>query len=661
MDPSKYHDLFKSEAAEILRSLNNLIVELEKKPSSVDVLNEIFRMAHTLKGIAATMNYTEITKLTHEMETGLDVLRKYPSRVNQETCTLLFSALDTLNRLVSCAGGNISDADNAKLQQLIGELGKISVIIPSEEESQDGSLCERRMLRVSNEDKDVMAQAVQRGMKAYIFTVALHKDCPMMQARAFVILKTLKDYGEILNEAYTLNQVKAARFGRSFVVICMIKNDVEDVEKEIISIQDVESINVKPVSTDQFQGEVAAVKKVGDPDKHRRADSVEQNVRVSLKQLDTIVNLVGELVINRTQLETIARSIDDMSLTDRLLIANRLLSELQSNVMEARLIPMKTVCDYFPRMVRDLAVSEGKQVKLEIVGDDIGMDRIILDEIRDPLVHILRNSVDHGIELPAVRQQRGKDPVGLIKIRVSKEKNFVVIEVSDDGKGLDLAVIKKKAVSLGVVTEEEVSFLSDQEAAMLITEPGLSTAEKITQISGRGVGMDIVKKKVELFGGSFMIDTRSSQGSVFTMKLPVNRTIMKALMVKVSGQIYAIPIVAIMRIIEGKPGLIQAVDGKMFFKENDQEIPIIHLGDVFGFKNRNKFLKEEKFQNFPVVLVQVNHKVVGLMVDELVNQQEMVIKTLDERLSRVRGVGGATILGSGKVALVVDVPSLVEA
>ncbi len=666
MDSSKYQDLFKSEASDALHSLNNLLVELEKNPSSIGTLNEIFRMAHTVKGMAATMNYTEIVQVSHEMENVLDALRKNPSRVDQEICTVLFEALDALRLIVHVGSQDASPALEAdELIQLVSRLNKITATVSNAEKPQADSFSERRMVRINDEDKTVIAKAALEGVGTYITKIVLHKDCAMVEARSFVVLKALKDAGQILNEAYVLNQIKSAQFGKSFVVFFMTKNNIEDIKKEITSIQDVEFVDFELMPAEPFK-HTAGTQPPNAKDKEANAVLADQpvspsaqSIRVSVQQLDTIVNLAGELVINKMQLETIAKLVANTDLSDHLSATHRLLSELQMEVMNVRLIPLSMICDHFPRMIRDLAKSEGKQINLEISGAEIGLDRIILDEIKDPIIHILRNCVDHGIELPAVRRQKGKNPAGLIKIQARKERGMVAIEVVDDGNGMDIERIKTKAISMGLITNEEALHLSDQEAVMLITAPGLSTAEKVTQISGRGVGMDIVKKKVELFGGSFMIDTRPSLGSTFIIKLPVSMTILKGLMVKVCQQIYAIPVANILKIVYGKQESIKIIDNKKVLVDQDQNIPLICLRDEFGFKGDDLSSKEGSSQNIPVVIVGVNNKLKGLIVDGLVNQQDMVVKALDENLSKIKGIGGATILGSGKVALIVDVPALV--
>ncbi len=424
MDASQYQDLFKSEAIETLQSLNNLLVQLEKTPSSVDILNEIFRMAHTLKGMAATMNYPQIVRLSHEMENLLDALRGNPSRVDQEICSVLFEAFDALARLVAQAGSQDPSVGVAtdKIDDVVKRLNKMTSSVADSIKIQADPFAERRMVRINDDDKIVIAKAALEGIGTYITKIVLNKDCAMPEARSFVILKVLQEAGKILNEAYVHNQIKNAQFGKSFVVFFMTKGHIEDIKKEIESIQDVEFVDFQLMPAEPLKAAAST------PSPPGMASSV-QSIRVSVEQLDTIVNLVGELVINKMQLETIAQRAGNVDFSDHLSVMHRLMSELQTQVMNVRLFPMATICDHFPRMVRDLAKSEGKQVNLEIVGAEIGLDRVILDEIKDPLVHILRNCVDHGIELPAIRQQKGKDPSGLIKIQIRKERGRVLIEI----------------------------------------------------------------------------------------------------------------------------------------------------------------------------------------------------------------------------------------
>jgi len=589
MDISKYKELFNSEAAEILQTLNNLLIQLEKTPASRDILNEIFRMAHTLKGMAATMNYTQIVKLSHEIEDRLDTLRENPSSVDGETCSWLFRSFDALSRSVA----------------------------------EPEPFAERRMVRINDGDKTVIAQAAEEETLTYTAKIVLNKDCAMPEARAFVILKVLKDSGKILNEGYVHNQIKTVHFGKSFVVFFMTNKGIAGIKKEIKSIPDVAVVDIELIAA-------------GTP----KTASQALGIRVPVEQLDTIFNLVGELVINKTQLETIAKKTANEDLTERLSITHRLMSELQMEVMNARLFPMSTICDQFPRLVRDMALSEGKEVDLEISGAEIGLDRFILDVIKDPLIHILRNSVGHGIEMPDIRRQQNKSPKGLIKIKAKREGGRVLIEVTDDGRGMDIERIKDKAVAMNLISSEKAAQLSGREALMLVCAPGLSTAQEITVISGRGVGMDIVKEKVELVGGSFSIETEASKGSRFTIDLPVSLAIVKGLMVRINGQTYAIPVSNIVRVMYGDPRKIK-------------DMPLISMREVFGFK------QDTPVDNTPIVIVDVNKKSAGLMVDGLVNQQEMIVKALDRNLSGIRGISGTTILGTGKVALIIDVPALV--
>lgn len=654
MDASQYQDLFKSEAIETLQSLNNLLVQLEKTPSSVDILNEIFRMAHTLKGMAATMNYPQIVGLSHEMENLLDALRGNPSGVDQEICSVFFEALDALARLVAQAGSQDPSVGVAtdKLDDVVKRLNKMTSSVADSIKIQADPFAERRMVRINDDDKIVIAKAALEGIGTYITKIVLNKDCAMPEARSFVILKVLQEAGKILNEAYVHNQIKNAQFGKSFVVFFMTKGHIEDIKKEIESIQDVAFVDFKLMPAEPLKAAAST------PSPPGMASSV-QSIRVSVEQLDTIVNLVGELVINKMQLETIAQRAGGVDFSDRLSVMHRLMSELQTQVMNVRLFPMATICNHFPRMVRDLAQSEGKQVNLEMVGAEIGLDRVILDEIKDPLVHILRNCVDHGIELPAIRQQRGKDPSGLIKIQIRKERGRVLIEITDDGNGMDVQRLKTKAVSMGLITEEEALSLSDQEAVMLIVAPGFSTAEVVTQTSGRGVGMDIVKQNLQRLGGFFAIETRPLMGSTFSISLPVSMTILQGLMVEIHHQIYAIPVVNIVKIVYGTSESIKTIDHKKVLVHHNQSIPLICLRDELGFKGDDCLPPEGLSENRPVLVVNVNNKTAGLLVDGLGNQQDMIVKALDKNLTRIKGIGGATILGSGKVALIIDVPALV--
>jgi two-component system chemotaxis sensor kinase CheA len=645
-----YRDLFNSEAKEILQALNTLLIDLEKNTASVELLNEIFRQAHTLKGMAAAMEYTPIVQLSHGMEHVLDALRKDFSKVNQNTCSVLFEVFDVLNRLVTAVESKGSASDIKELDDVIKKLNAIAASAPAPKPE---SFLEKRMLRLDDAQRSMIAKAAREGVRTYIVKIVLSKDCSMVEARSFVVLQTLKDAGDIINESYVHNQIESARFGRSFVLFFMTKGNIDQIRANVKAIAEVDLADFRLMLPEALPPAAEAAPAMPE-EKNIRASAPAQTIRVPVKQLDHIVNLVGELVINRIQLETIAKSVTSMELTERLLSLNRLLVDLQTEALNVRLIPLTAVYDQFPRLVRDLAKSQGKSINLEIQGADIGLDRAILDEIKDPLIHILRNCVDHGIEIPDLRRKAGKSPDGLIKIQTRREGGMITIEVSDDGQGINIKRIKEKALGMGLITDEQARQMNDREAIMLITAAGLSTAEIITETSGRGVGMDMAKKKVELFGGSFAIDTRPSQGSTFIIKLPVSMLIMPALMVKIHGHTYAIAVTNVLKIISIDSSAIKTHDNRPVLADGDELIPLVCLAEQFGFGRSSC----ENGQ-IPVVIVHVNNKTAGLLVDELVSQQDMVIKDLDENLKKIKGISGATILGSGKVALIVDVPALV--
>lgn len=680
MEANQYKELFASEAKDILSHLNKRLVYLEKQPNDKDCLNEIFRQAHTLKGMAATMGYEDITKLTHEMESVLDLLRQEKLRAEKNIVDLLFNAFDVLEKLIdneSAEKENGGGEKTADLTALTGKLEKITTafqkkIIPTRKNGTPN-------LRLEKADRLEIIEKEKQGFRTYHVVIRLTLDCALKEPRAFVIARALQDMGKIIRQESLFKQLAEGKFDYHFELFLITREHPDLVIEKIKVIQDVEDIILNPIKAEDASFPVKSAdpaQKTGMSEKSKAKDNGElkheaQMVKVPLIKLDNLMDAVGELVINKLRLKNIAKELQQKLLDESLDQMSRLTDILQAGIVDVRLVPMDYIFNRFPRLVRDLAAQEKKEVDFIVEGADIGLDRTILDEINTPLVHLLKNSVAHGIELPEERKKAGKNPVGKITLSARRERAFVVIEVSDDGIGIDGEQIKKAAIKKGIISEEEASKLSDEETFLLTTSPGFSTSKTVTEASGRGVGMNSVKTTVESFGGSLAIESKINEESRFILKLPLSMAIIQALLVKVAGETYAIPLVNITETIKVKFDIIKHLEHHEVIPYRDEVLPLIRLTKKFGFLdeineiNELPVITETKQNPHPakkrvsVVVVEVGRKKAGLVVDKLLGQQEVVIKTLAEPLKNLKGIAGATILGDGKVALIADVAGLV--
>lgn len=673
MDTSQYKDLFISEGRELLSALNKCLVSLEKQPKDKECLNEIFRQAHTLKGMAASMSYDDITKLTHEMESVLDLLRRGSLEADTNTVNLLFQSFDSLENLVDGVA-SLNEADKKKenkiVSVLVSKLQKIREVYPQKRE--DLIKEKRSNLRLEDSDRLEIAQKYKEGYVTYRVTISLKKDCVMKEARAFVVVKALEDLGQVIRAQFIYKQLESRKFGRHFGLFFITKELSSIVKEKIIVVSGVDNIILKPLELDELgldkiksqQTEQSAIDLLKLEENSAKEPTITKReahmVRVSLDRLDSLMNLVGELVINKIRLNSIGVSLESKPLNEALTQLDRLTDELQRDIMETRLVPMDYIFNRFPRIVRDLAIGENKEIDLIIEGADIGLDRTILDEINDPLIHLLRNSVNHGIEMPQRRIQLGKNPRGKVRLVARRERNFVIIEVSDDGQGIDPEEIRKTAIEKGIISEAKAKELNQEEIIMLITTPGFSTTKTVNQISGRGVGMNLVKTKIESFGGVLTIQSQVSVGAKFTLKLPLSMAIIQALLVKISSQIYAIPLVNILETIKIKNENIKTFEHHEVVTYRDEVLPLVRLKEKFGFISENINNESNKSESFiPVVIIEVSHKKIGLIIDGFIGQQEVVIKTLKGAIKNMAGLAGATILGDGKIAMIIDVSSIV--
>ncbi|MDD5747117.1 MAG: chemotaxis protein CheA, partial [Candidatus Omnitrophica bacterium] len=531
MGVEQYRALFATESEEHLQIISNAVLNLEKDPHNTEILNEIFRSAHTLKGMSATMGFESLTKLTHKMEDVLDVFRSQKRSVTGDVVDILFRCLDMLQMLLEevKTQKNLNLDISALLVELESVIPAINSAAKQTVAESDKEICltamEKQNLSVVSRDQDV---------KLYTLKVYLSPDCQLKSVRVFMIFAKLDEMGEIVKAVPSVEDLEMSRFDRLFSVLFLSKvpkKKIEEVLKKIMEVDRVDVGIIKDVA--QIPEEKEPESSASAPDAVQAAKAVPgrdliqqmgfkkiQSIRVSTQRLDKLMNFVGELVISKIRLMQIAQTHQLQPLNEILTNIDRLTSDLQDEVMQARLIPMSQVFDRFPRMVRDLAHTEKKQINFEVTGGEIELDRTVLDEIADPLVHLLRNSIDHGIELPEERKNAGKNPAGTVRLGARRERTYVLIEVSDDGKGIDPNLMRVLAVKKGFMTEEDASKLSDKEAIGIITLAGFSSAETITDTSGRGVGMDVVKMKIESLGGTLSFESELGKGSRFHLKLP---------------------------------------------------------------------------------------------------------------------------------------------
>lgn len=676
MDINQYMGMFLEESREHLQTLNRCLLDLEHEPSNLTLLDEIFRSAHTIKGMSATMGFTTIAELTHEMENILDLLRKSELTANEDISDTLFRCVDTLEQLVEkVAAGGESDIDIkpllAKLSTLAkGEKNSTTVIVAANEKPETSAM------EFSDTENTVIGSAHQQGMCAYEVKVTLRTGCLLKSARAYMVMNALDEMGEVIKSIPSAEDLEKENFDLSFQVVVVTDVEPEKIEQTLLSISEVDEVKVLACAMqDKLQKispkmEPAAAKsndklpvKEKSEERHPApANTADkklkggQSVRVDIDKLDTLLNLVGELVINKTRLEQIGLTHRLTDLVETIEQMDRVTTDLQAVVMKVRMVPVGQVFNRFPRMVRDLSRDLNKEVNLIIQGEETELDRTVIDEIGDPLVHLLRNAIDHGVESPSDRQAKGKNPVGEIRLIARHEGNNVIIVVEDDGKGINPDIIKAKAVQKGVITQAEADKMDAAEAVRLVFAAGFSTAETVTDVSGRGVGMDAVKTKIESLGGMVDVETKVNEGSKFKIRLPLTLAIIQALLVKVCEEIYAIPLGSIDSTINIKPADIKTIQSQEVILLRGQIIPIVRLANVLGVPGNSDEIQDDLF----VVIVHLGEHRAGIIVDTLIGQQEIVIKSLGKLLAGIKVIAGATILGNGQVALILDVGSLMQ-
>ncbi|HZK42811.1 MAG TPA: chemotaxis protein CheA [Syntrophomonadaceae bacterium] len=674
MDMSQYLDVFLEESKEHLGSLNHKLLELEKNTSDLTALNEIFRAAHTLKGMSATMGFEDLADLTHHMEDVLADLKEGLLTANTTVIDILFKCFDRIQLMVdnieSTGTGSLDNKDLIKKLEGI-KRGELTATMESDREYHELStelpLTDRaaeNSLDFNEYEMTVLKDADSKGFNIFHVLVHVDQGCVMKSVRAFMVYRAVEEDGEIIKSIPTAQDLDEGRFENDFELFIVTHLSQEDIQKNInaiseVTVSNIHAINIKsglamPVYfPDKDESKTNEDDISDNNDEAIASHKVRHTVRVDIERLDNLMNLVGELVMHKGRLEQIGATSKIGELNDTIEQIDRITGELQSVVMKVRMVPIEQVFNRFPRMVRDLAKELNKEVDFIMEGKETELDRTVIDEIGDPLVHLLRNAIDHGLELPEKREKLGKNRQGMVILRARHEGNNVYIEVEDDGLGVDVEKIKDRAIDRGLISAPEAEKMSVEEAINILFYPGFSTTDSVSDVSGRGVGLDVVKTKIEVLNGEIFIDSKAGVGTKFVVKLPLTLAIIQALMVSAQDEIYAIP--------------LSNVDETTIITENDikmiqnQEV-IVMRGTVLPIYRLSSLLETPGVmaseKEMYVVVVRKSERQIGLIVDTLIGQQEIVIKSLGKILGGIPGIAGAIVAGDGNVRLILDVITL---
>jgi two-component system chemotaxis sensor kinase CheA len=696
MDVNQYLEIFIEETKEHLQSMNEHILVLEKEPNNQDTINEIFRAAHSLKGMAGTMGYKKMQTLTHDMENVFMEIRNGNMKASSDLVDVLFKGLDVLeaflaniqadgtegdltcediiadlNNILS-KGLKTADKDSKAADTSTGKKSRVDADQIPEGKEKD----KFRALVIEEHEKKAIAKALSLGLNVVGLTVYIQEYCVLKGARAFMVNRTLDEHGDIIKLFPNAQDLEDEKYDFDYSAFVITKESPEQLANHIMNISEIkevvadyiklseEELNtfLKAIKQDE---EILSARKTamatgkfagGSAPKQSAKPIANRSVRVDIEKLDGLMNLVSELIIAKNSLVSSSNSLHnqlDPEYFDQIEYLERVTTNLHESVMKVRMVPIESVVNRFPRMIRDLSKKLDKQMQLFMSGEETELDRTLIDEIGDPLMHILRNAADHGLENTDERRKSGKVPVGSIYFNAYQEGNNVVIEVRDDGKGIDVKKIKKKAIQKGVITEEQANRMTDKDIIDILFMPSFSTSEEITDVSGRGVGLDVVKTKIETLGGDIEAKTKLGEGSSFIIRLPLTLAIIQSLMVTIGVEKFALPLGNIQTVENVVSEEIKRVHGKEVLNLRGSVIPIIRLGEILECE------KTEELDHVLVVIIKKGDKLAGVVVDDLIGQQEIVIKSIGKYIKNHKIISGATILGNGEVALILDLNSLV--
>ncbi|BAK17397.1 chemotaxis protein histidine kinase [Solibacillus silvestris StLB046] len=697
MELNQYLEMFIEESKEHLQACSEHLLELEKNPEDLTIVGEIFRSAHTLKGMAATMGFEDLADLTHKMENILDAIRNSKIKVNAEILDVVFESVDHLEEMVF----DIADGGDGKrnVQATVEKLKRIEAGEPAttvtEETTAEQEVAaavvateleqpaQRLELKLSYDDfeKTVILQSSEQDFNAFEITVFLREDCLLKAARVFMVFEILEKNGDVIKSSPTVDKLEEEQFDSEFHVAFISKESAEDLQKMLMKVSEVDRVVVNKISQDVFVTKATAIdvpveevqsqpavqetvtavseeqpKTAAAKNNNKTGHASSKTIRVNIERLDILMNLFEELAIDRGRLLTIAGDVNHGELNETVERMSRTMGDLQNIVLTMRMVPVDTVFNRFPKMVRQLSRDLNKKIELNIVGAETELDRTVIDEIGDPLVHLIRNSVDHGIESPEVRRAKGKPEEGTVELRAYHSGNYVFIEIEDDGAGINREKVLAKALSKGIVTHEQSLTMTDKQINELIMASGFSTADVISDVSGRGVGLDVVKTTIESLGGNISIESTQNVGSVFSIQLPLTLSIISVMLVEIENEIYAIPLSSIIETSIIRHSDILNAHNQKVIDFRGKVVPLVFLEEIFEVPRAVQ--NDDGFHS--VVIVRKGDKLAGLVVDSFIGQQEIVLKSLGNYLTNIFAISGATILGNGKVALIVDCNALMK-
>ncbi|PGA10167.1 chemotaxis protein CheA [Bacillus toyonensis] len=651
-------NIFFEESEEHLQSLNENVLTLEQNPADMDVVGEIFRSAHTFKGMSASMEFAEMADLTHKMENVLDEIRHGNIVVNADIIDVIFECIDNLEKMVAdVQQGGMGNIDVVSTKQKLEALLHGNVVTSTEHIEQD---------HIGND-----------GGVSHEVHITVEQQAILKAVRAIMCIEALQNVGNIQKTVPSIEEIEADAFGFEFTVFMDTDYNVEELKQVVLHISEIEKVEVKQGHTSQEAVQIekmiqsSAVAQVVSPVeapkqpanttpakstvKTKNAKVENRSIRVQLEKIETLMNMFEESVIERGRIDELAQTIQNKELIEHLNRLGDISKDIQNVLLNMRMVPIETVFNRFPRMVRMLAKDLGKKIDLQITGETTEVDKIVIDEIGDPLVHLIRNAIDHGVETVEKRRDAGKNETGTIKLEAFHSGNHVVIQITDDGNGINKGKVLEKAIKNGVVTEADANRLTDREVFDLIFQPGFSTAEVVSDLSGRGVGLDVVKHTIHSLGGHLIIDSEEGKGSTFRIELPLTLSIIQSMLVQTNDKRYALPLGNIVEAIRIKREDIQSLQGKDVLNYRNQIIEVKHLSTVFGEKTVDEAFASYDGQMVPVLIVRNTHRSYGLIVNTIIGQREIVLKSLGDFFAESSNYfSGATILGDGRVVLILN-------